>query len=157
MTSRHHHPRDVDPRSAQPPLWPVALATLWLFPSASGPVEGTGQIVIVLAPFFVYFGYLLLAFHRNPPGFVSEFFFSVSFAGMFAFVLLMLNNPYRGIFSGVPAENTLLLLTQMVVVVGSCLGWHLVLRKNIGAIYAIPSACLLYFVLMFVVWLIQNP
>ena len=69
----------------------------------------------------------------------------------------MLNNPYRGIFSGVPAENTLLLLTQMVVVVGSCLGWHLVLRKNIGAIYAIPSACLLYFVLMFVVWLIQNP
>ena len=75
---------------------------------------------------------------------------------MLAFVLLMLNNPFRGIFSGVPAENTPVLLTQMAVVVGSCLGWHLGLRKSVGALYAIPSACLLYFVLTFVVWLMQN-
>ena len=134
----------------------MALATLWLFPSASGPLEGTVGIVIVLAPFFVYFGFLFLAFHRNPPGFLAEFFFSISFAAMLAFVLLMLNNPFRGIFSGVPAENTPVLLTQMAVVVGSCLGWHLGLRKSVGALYAIPSACLLYFVLTFVVWLMQN-
>jgi len=43
---------------------------------------------------------------------------------MFAFVLLMLNNPYRGMFSGVPAESTLVLLTQRIIMVGSCLGLY---------------------------------
>lgn len=117
---------------------------------AEGGMVQHGGWVIFLVPWGIYFFHTILAFQDNPPGFIAGFFFNIVFCSLLAFVLLMVNSPLDGFFSGVPAENAGLFVLQCAISISPCVFWYLA-KKNIGALYAIPSVILVYVILMPVV------